>query len=98
MLKEITLEELPEAGSFGQEVTPDGAFAEETVLDFATSELKIAEVLGWPSGNPTSSKEATRCRSLLECKVKKHKLSGITAMQRGTRVFIQKTIIRKVGE
>lgn len=98
MLKEISANELPNEGVFGVDLSPDGAFAEETALDFATSELMLAEVSGWPSGEPKSSKECSRKHSLLDTKVKKHKLYNIKAMQRGRRIFLQKTIIRKAGE
>lgn len=98
MLREITIEELPEANIMNLEPTPDGLFAEEAVLNFATSEIMIAEVIGWPTGDPTDSKDASRKQALLNNKIRKHKLEGVNALSRQKRLFLQKTIIRKAGE
>lgn len=98
MLREMALSEIPEKQSFGNEVSADGLFAESTLLDFCNSGMMLAEVDGWPSGAPRSSKETARYVSLLTAKIKKHKKHDVSCFQRGRRVFLQKTIVYKMGQ
>ena len=96
MLKEITLDEIPEAQSFGNVVTPDGQFAMETLKEFIASPIMIAEVSGWPSGEPKTSKETSRYCSLIKQKIHKQCIKNINVMMRGRRMFLQKTIVYKL--
>ena len=95
MLTEINLKDIPESQSFIKEATPDGKFAESLLLEFIDSKIMIAEVSGWPSGDPRDSKAANRYANLIRNKIDKHKIANITVLQRGNRIFIQKLIIRK---
>jgi len=98
MLKEMTMSEIPEKKDFGQGLTPDGIFAESTLMDFCNSGMMLAEIEGWPSGAPKSSKETSRYVSILNGKIRKHKRDDITCFQRGRRVFLQKTLVYKMED
>lgn len=95
MLKEIDAREIPERGKWGADPTETSIFCEETLHDFMASEIKTAEVEGWPKGDPRDTKQATSYFSSLQSKIKCMGLENVSCIMRGKRLFLMKTIIRK---
>ncbi len=96
MIKEIDIAELPEKKRFGCGPTETSEFCGRTLDEFMRSDIKTAEVTGWPGGDPTTSKKAASLLSSMQSKIRNKKLEGVECVIRGKRIFIMKTIVRKV--
>lgn len=87
MLKEVKLEDIPLSGKLTR-ITPMGIFANEMVHEFIASDMDVAEVTGWPDGDPDNVRQAQRCANYLRNRVYEHR--DIKVIQRGMRVFLQR--------
>ena len=93
------MENIPKAGLFGTGKCPDRLHTDEMIEDFVTSQMMIAEVEDdWPEGKTTNSKNVTRRAQLLRDAIKALNIENITVFQRGKRIFMQKTIVRKLDQ
>ena len=98
MIKEVDIYEIPEKGKWGSPVTETSKFCESTLSEFMRSGIKTAEVTGWPGGDPANSKQASSKHSSMKSKINTMKLDGVDCILRGKRIFIMKTIVRKMGD
>lgn len=97
MLKEIDISEVPEKGTFGVAPTEVSLFCGCTLDEFMASEIKTAEVTGWPGGDPKTNREAASRLSSMRSKIRSKKLDGVECVLRGKRIFVMKTTVRKAG-
>ena len=98
MLKEIDISEMPEKKSWGRGPTEVSKFCGRTLDEFMRSDIRTAEVTGWPGGDPTTNKQAASRLSSMQSKIRTRKLEGVECVIRGKRIFVMKTIVRKVGD
>jgi len=98
VLKEMRLDDLPERKAWGAELSEDGQFASDMLDEFIESSAMLVEVTGWPSGDPHNGKQAARLSGMLTRQIEKRKIANINALIRSNRVFLQKTIVKKIGE
>ena len=98
MLKEIDITDIPDRREFGCAPTPTSIFCEKTLGDFMASPVTTAEVVGWSDGQPRNCKKASSYASAMQSKIKHMKLDNVQCVMRGKRIFIMKTIVRKVDD
>lgn len=88
MLTEFTQDEFDELSFRKPNNDPMHVFVEQVIGEFAESGMEIAEVTGWPGGDPKDYKEAGKCSALL-----RNKAHGRFAVnQRRNRIFIRKEV------
>ena len=90
MLTEMKLEDMPMSDRDIRRTTPLGKFSDKTMEEFAKSDMKIAEVNGWPDGEPLTRKDVAKCAGYLRSRTSKYKDQGIKVTQRGLRIFLMK--------
>lgn len=90
MLKEIDISEMPEGKSWGRGPTEVSEFCSRTLDEFMRSGIDVAEVTGWPGGDPKTSTQAASRHSSMQSKIRVKKIEGVKSAIRGKRLFLVK--------